>query len=45
MTPAQLHVLITEHNRANDPKGRHAADRDDLADPADLLALARMRIG
>lgn len=46
MTPAQLGVLIAEHNRLHSPDGKHArTDPDDVNDGADLFALAAMRRG
>lgn len=51
MTPAQLGVLIDQHNELHDPdhKGKHRRGRSGGArqydDPADLLALSGMKLG
>lgn len=45
MTPAQLGVLIDQHNVAHTPSdGKHARTAPQRTnDPADLLAIAAMR--
>jgi hypothetical protein len=45
MTPAQLGVLISEHNRLHGGSdGKHArTDPDEVNDGADLFAIAAMR--